>query len=106
MSERLDYKERLEDILNDLPGTIRHSGELEPLKQYARGLSKQVIELEEIIEQDHRQGVIEGLYYENKRLKRTLDYYADERIYDAQYKLDIMRDTGKYARKTLKEIEE
>lgn len=45
-----------------------------------------------------------GAEEENKRLSNTLKYYADERIYDPQYKLDIMRDCGRQARKTLKEI--
>jgi len=29
-------KERLEELLNDLPHSIRYSGELEPLKQFVR----------------------------------------------------------------------
>lgn len=38
--------ERLEEILNDLPISIRHSGELESLKKYAREQAERVRELE------------------------------------------------------------
>lgn len=39
-------KERLEELLDDLPYSIRHSGELEPLKQFAREQAERVQELE------------------------------------------------------------
>lgn len=73
-------KERLEELLNDLPYTIRHSGELEPLKQFAREQSEQVQELEDIIYKDERQAVLEGMYEENKRYREALEYIADNKI--------------------------
>ena len=40
-------KERLEELLSDLPTSIRHSGELEPLKQFGKEQAERVQELEQ-----------------------------------------------------------
>ena len=58
----MNDKERLEEILNDLPGSIRHSGELEDLKEYSRSLAERVGELEQ----------------QNKRYREALEFYANQ----------------------------
>lgn len=40
----------------------------------------------------------------NRSYRKALRFYADKTIYDAQYKLEIMRDCGDKARKELKEL--
>lgn len=42
--------------------------------------AERVQELEDIIYQDARQDVIEGLYEENKRYREALEYIADNKI--------------------------
>ena len=75
-------------------------------------LIKRVQELEDIIYQDARQGVIEGLYEENKRYREALEFYADlknwrkthaERASNSPSK--VIADTGERARKALEESE-
>ena len=72
MSERLEeIKEQVKylqgDFLRDDLGWL--------IKQAER-----VQELEDIIYQDARQDVIEGLYEENKRYREALEYIADNKI--------------------------
>jgi|SRR5690625_2346508 len=38
---------------------------------------------------------------ENQRLKKTLSYYADPKIYDARHGMEILRDSGDKARREL-----
>lgn len=47
-------KERLEELLDDLPYTIRHSGELEPLKQFAREQAERIQELEIYVDENSK----------------------------------------------------
>lgn len=70
-------------------------------------LIERVKELEESNYKKSYEGTVKALDNMTERLiscERALNYYADDRIYDPQYKLDIMRDTGKLARETLKEL--
>jgi len=66
-------------------------------------LNRKVQELEMRIADDKH--YVAEIMEQNKRYCKTLEYYADETIYDPQYKLDIMRDCGKMARKIIKEME-
>lgn len=59
-------KERLEELLDDLPYTIRHSGELEPLKQFAQ------VEYQEKVK----------LLAENKRYRDLLKKIKEMTKYD------------------------
>ena len=116
--------ERLEEILNDLPSSIRHSGELESLKKYAREQVERARELEETNKKNYWIAAdfkFENLQLEqqNKRYREALEFYADEENYEpsevqigavtkegykiSKYKYDpiINTDKGKKARETL-----
>lgn len=98
-------KERLEELLNDLPSSIRHSGELEPLKQFMREQAKRVQELEclEMRMEKHK------YKKQNKRYREALEFYAEqdnyewETSYRPQQEIDCMviDDGGHTARKAL-----
>ena len=73
-------KERLEEIKKDKAlsnddAVIKNSHYEWLIEQAER-----VQELEDIIYQDARQDVIEGLYEENKRYREALEYIADNKI--------------------------
>ena len=83
--------------------------------------AKRVQKLENIIYQDERQAVLEGLYEQNKRYREALEFYADEGTYEVVETLPptdeyqqpiepvfktvpiIYYDKGKEARKALEE---
>lgn len=81
-------EEQLEKLLNDLPHSIRYSGELEALKQFAREQAGRVQELEDIIYQDERQAVLEELYEENRRYRATINAMG-QILKDAIHSLDV-----------------
>src|SRR5699024_2730148 len=67
-------KERLNKILDDLPYSIRYSGDIEPLKKYAKEQAERVQELEvrhykqELIDEH-----IERLEQQNKRYREVIE---------------------------------
>ena len=83
--------------------------------------AKRVQKLENIIYQDERQAVLEGMYEQNKRYREALEFYADEGTYEVvetipptdEYQQPIepvfktvpiiYYDKGKEARKALEE---
>ena len=72
MSERL---EEIKEQVKYLQGDFLRDDLDWLIKQAER-----VQELEDIIYQDARQDVIEGLYEENKRYREALEYIADNKI--------------------------
>ena len=77
----------------------------------AKEQSERVQELEDIIYQDERQAVLEGMYEQNKRYREALEFYAEqdnyewETTYRPQQEIDCMviDDGGRTARKALEE---
>src|SRR5690625_5023960 len=106
-------KERLEELLDDLPYSIRHSGELDPLKQFAREQAERVRELEETNKKNYWIAAdfkFENLLLEqqNKRYREALEFYADKENYKpfdgiflSRYQNKIDEDGGEKARKAL-----
>ena|SRR5690625_1657030 len=79
---------------------------------YINYLIERVQELEEIIYQDERQALLEGMYEQNKRYRGALEFYADlknwrkthtERVNNSPSK--VISDTGDKAREALEESE-
>ena len=86
-------KERLQNEIDALRSIIKSDGQAyEKLKDENETLSSALHDA---------QHEIRILKNKIKRQKQTLEFYADETIYDAQYKLEIMRDGGERARKEL-----
>ena len=68
--------------------------------------AERVQELEDIIYQDERQAVLEGMYEQNKRYQEALEFYAKGNHYYAEgYPNTTLKatDYGEVARKALEE---
>ena len=77
-------KERLEELLDDLPYSIRHSGELEPLKQFAREQAERVSKQETRINNLTFDLAVSRA--QNKRYRGVLEEIARGRFPGASYK--------------------
>jgi len=85
--------EQLQDEIDTLRNIIKSDGQAyEKLKDENETLSSAL--------QDARKE-IHILKNSISRKNKVLKYYADDTIYDAQYKLDIMRDLGDKAKQEL-----
>lgn len=76
-------KERLEEMLDDLPYSIRHSGESEPLKQFAREQAERVQELEDdykVRQVEYLEEHIDRLEQQNKRYREALEEIATRKM--------------------------
>ena len=101
MSERL---EEIKEQVKYLQGDFLRDDLDWLIKQAER-----VQELEDIIYQDARQDVIEGLYEENKRYREALKFYADRDNYKLEhfdpnlddYMSTVDYDEGQKARQTI-----
>ena len=101
MNERL---EEIKENWNNVDWGIDKSDINWLIKQAER-----VQELEDIIYQDARQDVIEGLYEENKRYREALKFYADRDNYKLEhfdpnlddYMSTVDYDEGQKARQTI-----
>ena len=100
-----------QDKLSELYDFLKHDVEVSFLDGDVIDVAMDVItklierikELENNIYQDARQGVIEGLYEENKRYRDALEFYANKKTYK-YYKesyIDLLKDGGHTARKAL-----
>lgn len=61
----MSNKDSLEEIINDLPYSIRYSGEIEPLKEHSRKQAERVEKLEE-----NAQDLREALGRRQEQIKR------------------------------------
>lgn len=82
--------ERLEVILNDLPYSIRHSGELEDLKEYTREQTERAQELEQKVRVDSE--LFDKQVQQNKRYRERFreiltEEYGSEGL-DAERELE------------------
>lgn len=114
---------KLDELISDLPYTIRHEGNVEHLIKYAKELdyaSQYNGKLNEFLQKRNlppkllgRHVVpvvmecVEELEKENKRYKQALEFYANEKTYERRYDpyepldTDINDDRGRKARKAL-----
>ena len=75
----------------------------ETIKSEFEKQAERAQELEEIIYQDERQAILEGLYEENKHYRDALEFYANKKTYK-YYKesyIDLLKDGGHTAREAL-----
>lgn len=75
--------EQLKKILNDLPYSIRHSGEIEELKEFAKEQAERVEELESKINAYNEtirnlDVLADSVNYASIEHKPTTEYIADE----------------------------
>src|SRR5699024_4696879 len=116
--------ERFEDIINDLPYSIRHEGNVEALIDYAKEQAERVEELERELERIKvKYRVTKESHYncskstseleqQNERYREALRFYASlknwrkthtERVNNSPSK--VIADTGDKAREALEEPE-
>jgi len=86
-------KERLEEITSSVGISLSGDGQAyEKLKDENETLSSALNDAR------HEISILKNNI---RRKNQVLKYYADDTIYDAQYKLDIMRDLGDRAKREL-----
>lgn len=108
-------KERLEEIIDDMPYSIRYSGELEPLIDYVKEQAERVQELEEHLQMSNQyvkkeREINTRLKEQNKRYRATINVLS-QILKDAIHSLDYGEKVQgleygvKMARKALEESE-
>src|SRR5699024_944844 len=80
MYESIDIEDHQRFIA--ISDSMLNDGWFKWIYRLAKEQSERVQELEDIIYQDERQAVLEGMYEQNKRYREALEFYADEGTYE------------------------
>ena len=98
--------ERLEDIIKDLPYSIRHEGNVEALIEFAKGQAEQVRKLEVRVQE-----LIEGINFNNEeygKVEVENERYREflEDMYNHAYGLQLYPHAVDEIKKLLEETED
>ncbi len=95
--------ERLKEIINDLPYSIRHEGSVEALIEYAKEQAERVEELGKVVDKQsqvilRQDSELDVMEQQNKRYREALLSIANEDVYVAtatQIALEALEDEDK-----------
>src|SRR5699024_5936909 len=94
MYESIDIEDHQRFIA--ISDSMLNDGWFKWIYRLAKEQSERVQEIEDIIYQDERQAVLEGMYEQNKRYREALEFYAEqdnyewETTYRPQQEIDCM----------------